>query len=180
MITGKRVKVYAWIFEEDDPRKCSAAKMVKLGLAIPVKYPRRPPRGALVLDPFADKVISREDREVALNRGIVVVDVSWNKVDTRRFERIVRGRYERRRLPFLRAGNPVNYGIGYKLSSVEAVIAALRIMGFDVEEYIGVYKWCSTFITLNEEILDAYARCSTSCEVEEVEREYLRKLGVVA
>lgn len=40
--------------------------------------------------------------------------------------------------------------------------------------YLDKFKWGSTFLTLNEELLNNYAMCKNSTEVVSVQNEYLR------
>ena len=150
-------KIYVIYFREDDPRKNTSLKMVRKGLAklVDKRYRYSIPRKAIILNPFAKEVLTPRDRKYIIKYGIVVVDASWKKLSPRYF-RSIRGLH--RKLPFLIAGNPVNYGKPYMLSSIEAVTAALYITGFDevVEKLIGLYKWMNTFITLNKELLNEY------------------------
>ncbi|MDE1764566.1 MAG: ribonuclease P, partial [Thaumarchaeota archaeon] len=47
------MKVQIFMLKQDDPTKCTAAKLVKFGLA---KQIRRTVRDTMILDPFAPKV----------------------------------------------------------------------------------------------------------------------------
>ncbi len=169
-----RIRLLAIIGREDDPKKCTAAKLVRLGELKPVQ-PSQVPRGAVVLDPEAEKSISREDLEAARTRGILVVDVSWNKLG--RFPRIRSG-LRRRALPFLLAGNPTNFGKPQRLSSAEALAASLYILGemAHAEQVLGKFKWGGTFLDINRERLDAYASCETSAAVVEEQNRMLAAL----
>lgn len=157
------IRLLAIIAREDDPKKCTAAKLVRLGELRPT-LPVRVPHGAVVLDPEAEKAISREDLAAARSRGLLVVDVSWNKLV--RFPRI-RGGLRHRALPFLIAANPTNFGKPQRLSSAEALAASLYILGeaAHAERVMGKFKWGPTFIEINRERLEAYALCATSAEV---------------
>ena len=157
------IRLLAIIGGEDDPKKCTAAKLVRLGELKPVP-PSRVPHGAVVLDPEAEKSISREDLESARTRGLLVVDVSWNKLT--RFPQ-VRGGLRHRAIPFLLAANPTNFGRPQRFSSAEALAAALYIMGegTHAERVLAKFKWGQTFFEINRERLDAYAACETSGEV---------------
>ena len=89
------------MFYQDDPKKCTAAKMVKFGLAKNIK---KIGSKGLVLDPFAEKTLLPKDR--SLVSAIVGIDCSWNLADhafSQKFNGI------KRKLPPLLAGNPVNY-----------------------------------------------------------------------
>lgn len=57
------------------------------------------------------------------------------------------------------AGNPTNYGIIGRLSTAEAIAAALIITGFrdQGEKILSLFKWGSTFLSLNEDPLESYA-----------------------
>lgn len=168
------IRLLAIIGGEDDPKKCTAAKLVRMGELKPV-HSARVPHGAVILDPEAEKAMSREDLEAARSKGLLVVDVSWNKLV--KFPR-VRGGLRRRALPFLLAANPTNFGRPQRLSSAEALAASLYILG-DVahaERVMGKFKWGPTFIEINKERLDAYASCETSAEVVEAQTRMLDAL----
>jgi len=155
-------RLYVIYIGGDDPRKNTALKLVKHGLAVNV---RRIPAGALVLDPYSPHPISPEDRGTAEIRGLVVVDTSW-----RRF-RMPRGRAVRRRLPLLLAANPVNYGRPFLLSSAEAIAASLYIMGFrsQAARVLSLFKWGPAFFELNGGFLEVYSGARTSGEIAEAE-----------
>ncbi len=78
-----------------------------------------------------------------------------------------------RRLPALLAGNPTNYGVLGKLSTAEAFAAALFITGFesDSNRVLSLFKWGPTFLTLNREPLEAYARATLE-NLGEIEAEF--------
>jgi pre-rRNA-processing protein TSR3 len=73
------------------------------------------------------------------------------------------------------AANPVNYGKPTKLSTVEALAAALFILGFreKAERLLSVFKWGSSFLSLNKELLETYAGAHNSSEVVELQREFM-------
>ncbi len=144
-----------------------------MGLVDLVKRPRDVPSGAVVLDPTVRKALSREDREAAVERGLVAVDCSWKRVD--RYFGPLRSRCEPRILPYLVAANPVNYGKPCKLSTVEALAAALYILGFEreAEELLGRFKWGPAFLELNRERLEAYRRARNSAEVVRAQERFL-------
>jgi pre-rRNA-processing protein TSR3 len=81
----------------------------------------------------------------------------------------------RRALPFLMAANPVNFGRPCKLSSVEALAAALYIMGEKEQACIILSKvnWGIRFLEVNREPLDLYAGAKDSSEIVRIQSSYL-------
>ena len=61
------------MLKQDDPRKCSAAKLVKFNLAKPVT---RTTSRTLVLNPFSKKILLKSDRKLV--HSITGIDCSWN------------------------------------------------------------------------------------------------------
>ena len=175
------VKVLVIRLGGDDPKKSTALKLVRLGLAELLPSFRSVPRGAVVLDPFSPTVLTPADREHIASSSLVVIDGSWNTdIDQiRKLSRTLRGVH--RVLPVLKAGNPINYGILTKLSSAEAVAAALYITGF-VEEALKVlskFKWGHTFLELNSGLLDRYRSASSIDEVRRIQEDVLKHHGLL-
>jgi pre-rRNA-processing protein TSR3 len=135
---------------------------------------RELPRGAVVLDPFTSKAFSPADREKMEKRGLVALDCSWVHA-TEVFDHSSHGTF--RCLPYLVAANAVNYGVPTKLSTVEALAAALYIAGFreQAEEILSKFKWGLQFITLNKELLEGYAQTKNSAEVVKVQKDYINQ-----
>jgi pre-rRNA-processing protein TSR3 len=73
------------------------------------------------------------------------------------------------------AANPVNYGKPMKLSCVEALAGALAIVGLwdEALEILGKFKWGHGFLTLNEQLLLEYSKCSDSKSVLRAQNQYL-------
>ena len=149
-------QVYVLQLRQDDPRKCTAAKLVKFRLAKPLYRTRQVRRASLVLNPFAPEHILNKDRDQALTHGLVAVDCSWEKARAV-FETQPPGRSKK--LPTLLAANPVNYAKPDKLTSLEALAAALYITGFPAKaaQLLSIFKWGPHFVTLNAQPLDAYS-----------------------
>ncbi len=166
------VKLYVYHAKQCDPKKCTASKLEKHGLLKSLKV-NQIPRGGIVLDPFSNRAISREDQPPILDKGLVGIDCSWKKIET--MDRAFRSRGIGRSLPYLVAANPVNYGIPTKLSSVEALAAALYITGFakHAETILSIFKWGPHFLELNAEPLEEYAQAKTSKEIIEIQAAYL-------
>jgi len=166
-----KLRVFVYIMKQDDPKKCTSAKLVRLGLARPIRSRSMIPKRAIVLNPSASAVLLPSDREHIQRSGIVAIDCSWNKVGevfTSRFPGL------NRRLPSLLAANPVSYGRLGRLSSAEAVAASLMITGFieEGERLLGVFKWGHTFLTLNHDPLIDYSKAKELKETLEAEGSY--------
>jgi len=166
-------RIYVVALSEDDPSKCTAEKMLRAGEARRIRASKIHPR-AIVLNPYSATRISPKDRMLAEKGGIVVVDASWRKLTPNRFKRIIR-RGEPRSLPYLVAANPVNYGVPRALSSIEAVIASLYILGYrsDAFRISGLYKWTHHFIELNREPLEEYSRAADADQIRRIESLYI-------
>ena len=63
-----------------DPKKCTAKRMLKFGLAKEAKTLHNIPSGSIVLSPFAEKALSPADIKCARN-GLVVMDLTWTNID---------------------------------------------------------------------------------------------------
>ena len=163
-------RIFTVEFHQDDPAKCTSAKMRKLGLATAARI-EKISRDAIILDPFAEKTLQKSDREFAERGGIVVIDCSWVKAGEI-FMKKFRGQH--RKLPALIAGNPTNYAKIWSLSSVEAAAASLYIMDFREKavRLLSIYKWGETFLSLNKEALDGYLSSDSEEKIRIIERSY--------
>ena len=152
-----------WEFGQCDPKRCTGRKMERFGMvrSLPVSafWP------GIVLTPQGERSVSPADRNCVLESGVCVVDCSWARLDDVPFQKLRGG--QPRLLPFLVAANPVNYGKASKLSCVEAIAATLMIVGLPERAalLLGKFAWGHTFLTLNRELFDAYARCTDSAGV---------------
>lgn len=157
---------------ECDPKRCTAIRLHRVGKIQMVYKLNELPAGAILLDPLAERALSKADVDIARERGIVALDCSWKKI-----EQIVKIRRKMvpRSLPYLIASNPTYYGRPTILSTVEALSAALFILGDPVraEEIIKIFKWGPTFLELNREPLEAYARATDSNEVVSVQQQFM-------
>ncbi|WP_054854026.1 DUF367 domain-containing protein [Vulcanisaeta distributa] len=122
-------RIFIYRLPQDDPRKNTAIKLARFGLAQLVDSIRALPSGSIMLDPTAKTPLTPSDRDVVVSRGLSLIDCSWKRA-TDIHAKFVKGRFIRRRLPLLIAANPTHYGKPYILSTIEAVAAALYIMGF--------------------------------------------------
>src|SRR5512145_1621859 len=154
------IPLYAYRDNSCDPRKCTVKKLEKAGFLKIFTKIAQIPRNTLILDPTAEQALSPADRFV---KSLTVLDCSWVVLDT---GAITSWRI-RRALPFLVAANPVNFGKPCTLSSVEAVAAALYIMGEKerAAELLGKVSWGIRFLEVNREPLELYAAAKDSTEV---------------
>jgi pre-rRNA-processing protein TSR3 len=154
------------MFYQDDPKKCTAAKMVKFGIAKNIK---KIGNKGLVLDPFSEKTLLPRDK--SLINSIVGIDCSWTLVDqafSKKFNGI------KRKLPPLLAGNPVNYAKLNKLTTAEALSASLFILGFRDESLaiLDKFKWGHTFYELNQNLLNEYSKLESEDQIDIILKEY--------
>ena len=156
------------------PKKCTGLRLGRMNKAKIVRNMRHIPRGSVVLNPVSEVAFSSADRDSVLKAGLVALDCSWKQAESI-FAASRAG--VQRSLPYLLAANPINTYKPIKLSTAEALAAALYILGMndEAENILSVFKWGHSFITLNREWLDAYAECTTSGEVVEVQQEIMRE-----
>lgn len=169
-----KMKLLIYHAKQCDPKACTSTKLKKFGLAKVFYTPRRIPRNSIVLSPFAEKVLSRED-ERHLKGTLVALDCSWKRA-LEVFEGLKKPLKERI-LPLLIAANPVNYGKVSKLSTAEALSSALYILGYEEEarKVLSKFKWGPTFFDLNGELLEDYSRAKDSEEIIKVQKEWLKR-----
>jgi len=149
--------LYALHLHEDDPRKCTVLVLKKHGLIRVFSRISQVPKNSIVLNPEAPTVLSHGDRHIAVRHGVTVIDTSWKSLDNSVFH-LLKARFQKR-LPTLLAANPVNYGVPNILSSVEALAAALFILGFPdrAEKILSLFKWGGSFLELNRDLLSTLA-----------------------
>ena len=137
-------------FDQDDPKKCTAKRLERFQLSSNYKsFNSLPPRG-IVLDPFSEKTLSKDDSILAEVGGIVGVDCSWKMAD-QTFAKLRLMGLEPRKLPDIVPANPVNSGKIGKLSTAEAIASALMICGEKEHagEVMSIFKWGPAFLELN-------------------------------
>ena len=162
------IPLYAYRDNSCDPRTCTVKKLEKAGFLTIFSRISQIPRNTLLLDPTAEQALSPADRFV---RSITVLDCSWVVLDTG----AVRSWRIRRALPFLMAANPVNFGKPCKLSSVEALAAAVYILGEKERAFAVLSKvsWGIRFLEVNSEPLELYAHARDSTEVIAIQALYV-------
>jgi len=169
------VRIIIFHANQCDPKKCTALRLHRLNMANIVHNMYRWSSSSIVLNPIASHIISKSDSNNMLNNGLVALDCSWKTAEPF-FKRKSKGIH--RRLPWLVAANPINYGKPIRLSTAEALAAALWIAGFIDEsiEVMNKFKWGHAFFMLNQKYLEKYARCTNSDEIKQAEDEILSSL----
>ncbi len=167
------------MMNQDDPKKCSALRLVKFHLAYPIYRRRQIPRGTIILDPYAEELLTPSDKNDVLRHGIMVVDCSWKNAES---VFLTPNEYGRR-LPVLLAANPINYARAGILSSLEAFSGALYILGFKEEAYelLKIFKWGPHFLELNSEPLEAYSEAKDAEDLVKIIGEFfpnIRTTGI--
>ncbi len=162
---------------QDDPKKCTAARLLKAGFARQIK--KTTSNHKIILNPYSDKILFPSDRRVA--NTIVGIDCSWKLADGE-FGTIhnnikntpKHNQKTSRRLPPLLAGNAVNYAKVGMLTTAEAIAASLFIMGYDEQGHniLERFKWGHTFYDLNCNILSDYAKMSDGDDVMRIATDY--------
>ena len=167
------IKLYVLHLRQDDPKKCTALKLARHGYVKVIYSIKRVPRRAILLNPFAEKALSPEDRDRVLKWGVVAVDTSWKNFGNI-FSKLKRIGHHRA-LPYLVAANPVNYGKPTILSTAEAFAATLYIVGLkdEAKKILSVFKWGVEFLKLNAEPLETYSLAKSSEEVVKKQFEFI-------
>ena len=115
------MRINLLMFYQDDPKKCTAAKLIKFGLA--KKITKSKSKTAL-LHPYAEKTLLNHEKS-SFN-SITGIDCSWTLAEKVFQENFIG---VSRKLPPLLAGNPINYSKINKLTTVEAIAGAAYILG---------------------------------------------------
>jgi len=169
------VRIVVYHAGQCDPKKCTALKLKRHGMVRIVRQMRFLPKRAVVLNPFSKIAFSPADRQRIEDFGLVALDCSWEHA-----EKVMLGRVRgtSRCLPILIAGNPVNFGKPTKLTSAEALAAALYIAGFKEEarQMLSVFKWGHTFVEINLERLEDYADAKDSKEVVKLQKRFMENV----
>ena len=170
----RHVNIVVYNAKQDDPRKCSAAKLRRFGLVREVLQIKFLPKRAVVLNPFSEIAFSPADKGRVEDFGLAALDCSWEHAE-KVLVRHVKG--TSRCLPVLIAGNPVNFGKATKLSTVEALAAALYILGHEnqASELLSLFKWGHTFLDLNHDWLESYKKAKDSTEIIELQERYFNR-----
>lgn len=161
-------KIFYVYMNQDDPKKSTMKKLERYGIAI--KIPVNKIHNKLYLTPYSNNFLLNSCKESFHEHGIVVIDGSWNRINTIENFKEKNGK----KLPLLLPVNPVNYGKPGKLSSLEALAAALYIMDSRelAELVVSKYSWSQNFIKTNMEPLNDYAKCKSNEDCIEAQNNY--------
>ncbi len=171
-------KLYVVNLRQCNPKRCTGHRLIRLGLTNELRRLRELHRGSILLNPFAEEVLSPMDKKEAPKHGLAAIDGSWKRIDWLREKRI--GRCKNRALPLLVAANPTNYGVPAALSTVEALSAALYIMGFEEKGSVIMsrFQWGQEFMRINQRRLDEYSRSMTMEDLIKKHRTFMEELGL--
>ena len=160
------MQINVLMFNQDDPKKCTAAKLVRFGLAKKITSLRSK---TVLLHPFAANTLLNTEKNIF--HSITAIDCSWNKAEEM-FQKNYSG--IPRKLPPLLAGNPVNYSRINKLTTVEALASAAFILGNKelCSDLLAKFNWGHTFLELNENLLNDYQNAQSEDDVNSIITEY--------
>ena len=160
------MQINVLMFNQDDPKKCTAAKLVRFGLAKKITSIRSK---TALLHPFSERTLLNNEKTTF--NSITAVDCSWNKA-----EEMFQKKYSgiQRKLPPLLAGNPVNYSKINKLTTFEALASASFILGNEelCSDLLAKFNWGHTFLELNENLLNDYQSAQSEDDVNSIITEY--------
>ncbi|HNZ87250.1 MAG TPA: DUF367 family protein [Methanofastidiosum sp.] len=167
------MRLIVYHMDQDDPKKCTAKRLLKFGEVSFVKTVKSLPRSCILLNPFSKEVLSPDDSKYT-KHGLAALDCSWAEAE-KSFDTI-KSKVEGRILPFLVPSNPVNYGKPGKLSTAEAFAAALCILGEEdhARRILSSFNWGEEFFKINRQLLDGYSKSKNQEEVLEFQEKYLK------
>ena len=167
------MKVFVFMLKQDDPSKCTAAKLVKFRLAQSVKYIYKK---ALILNPFSPTLLSKQDAK--LSDSVCAIDCSWNRSEHELKNRFLSTHVMGRRLSAMLAANLINYSKLWKLSTAEALAGSLYILGDKrlAKDFMEKFKWGHTFLELNSSLLEDYSNAENQQEILVIEKQYFPQL----
>ena len=169
------VRVVLWEFGQNDAKRDSGSKLVRLGLASSQKIGSSRSFNGIVLSSEATTVLSAADADIVAKHGVAGINCSWNRLGEIPFGTLGKARHQRV-LPFLVAANPVNYGRPFKMNTAEAVAAALVIVGADLDAnaLLEPFAYGQEFLKLNADALGFYAAAADAQAVRLAETNFLQ------
>ena len=172
---AKLIALYVYHVKQCDPKKCTGQRLTRNRLVTEFRKLSQIPKRVILLDPFSEIILSKQDMEHAVRHGILAIDASWAKFTSDSVEKL---RGIKRALPFLIATNPTNYGKPIRLSTVEAFAAALVILGFEeqAKTILSNFNWGLNFLVVNQELLQLYAEAETNDHMRELQNQVFQEL----
>tara|TARA_B110000495_G_scaffold180503_1_gene174618 strand:+ start:47 stop:595 length:549 start_codon:yes stop_codon:yes gene_type:complete len=173
---AQTIPVHAIWLAQDDPKKNTAVRLSRRGdLKLHEKFNQLPRRG-IILEPLCGKVLGPEDHALLLKQGgaLVGLDCSWAHIEDSVSQVMQKTKLQGRMLPLLLAANPVNWGKPGKMTTAEALAAALYLVGKEEQarKLLGAFRWGEQFFILNKEPLDAYRDAKSSSELVDLQFEF--------
>ena len=170
------IRVHAIWLAQDDPKKNTAVLASKRGDIKLHKNMKNLPKKGIILEPLCGKVFGPEDHDLLTTRNgsLVGLDCSWAQIESSVDTVMKKTRLLPRMLPLLLAANPVNWGKPGKLTTAEAISAALYLIGRQEQarEVLGAFRWGERFFELNQQPLDAYSQAKSSSELVDLQFEF--------
>ncbi len=168
------MKALVYMMHQDDPFRCTAARLAKFNLAEPIRSIRKT---SIVLNPFSLTPITKKDTDIS--DSVCSIDCSWERVEEVLKNQKLIAQGIGRRLPAMLAGNPTNYAKLGKLSSAEALAGALYILGEKAlaGKIMDKFKWGHTYLELNSDLLEDYAQAEQVEQIAKIEQEYFPDLN---
>lgn len=170
---NRPVPLFIVLAGEDHPKACTGRRLLHRRLARATTVAEHLSPSPLVLDPYASDPLSAADRSRALRAGILAIDCSWNRLSERgRFPGPAVNGTPRRRLPLLIATNPQHYGRPAQLNTVEALAAALAVVGRPEQaaRLLEGFRGSEEFLRVNAERLSEYRASPDADAVRSAER----------
>lgn len=160
------LKLHVLHMNQCDPKKCTAKKLQRHGLVRIHKTLRSVPIRSIKLNPFAEKILGTDDADAIKQHGLTVIDCSWKHAES--VFGSMKLKNDRRLSTIFLAGNPINYAMPGKLSSVEALAASLIVAGFfeEAESILSKFSWGHTFLSLNKGRIDDFKKGNSDIKKE--------------
>jgi pre-rRNA-processing protein TSR3 len=170
------LRLFLVLAGEDHPKVCTGRRLLRWRRVVRVPREGVSWPSPIVLDPYAPTPLSGVDRPEAARGGLLAVDCSWNRLHARgAFPGTppgLRASGYHRRLPLLIATNPQHYGRVAQLNTVEALSAAVYILGrvTEAEGLLEGFRGGEEFLKVNRDRLERYRTAPSPAEVSAAER----------
>jgi len=171
------LRLFVVLAGEDHPKACTGRRLLRWRRVVRLPREDASSPSPVVLDPYAPTPLSAADLGAAERGGLLAVDCSWNRLASRgTFPGAGsrnRSRGTHRRLPILIAANPQHYGRVAELNTVEALSAALSVLGRveAAEQLMEGFRGGAEFLEVNRTRLDRYRAAADPVDVAALEKE---------